>query len=500
LTHYWDCVPSACAVNNPGEVWETTSGPFTFNSQKSFTKVCEQDTATELLFDQMTIDNEWSSSVDASLWTTKQVGTTEDGDAIWAYPTGLGNKNWCPAPIGVFKDMNLDFMPLEGNQIVREDPPEYAYQCQDMNPWREDDGTWYGYVAVGGFVKPGNCGRCVEVTGLRGGGKLIAQVINIGDGTEGNLDLLVAGGGVGAYPKACSAVWKGDLFDYNNGQCTNGGGDRCIQYGGFTNAGECNTQFEQVSPDQWSTQQAQDACNEVLFGEWFAERGNPEIEYRDVDCTTNLICRSQMYPVEWSLADIEANCGEGDVVPTTQAPTTQAPTTEAPRPTTEAPTTQAPTTEAPRPTTEAPTTQRPTTEAPTTQAPTTQRPTTEAPTTQAPTTQAPTTQAPTTQAPTTQAPTTESSGVAQLYDQCGGQGWSGPTTCVAFADCQRQNQWYSQCVPGEIPPEAGVAGLWEKCGGQGHTGPTECAQGGTCVRQSQYYSQCRPSRRLSVFV
>ncbi|KAJ8693339.1 hypothetical protein PTI98_008343 [Pleurotus ostreatus] len=35
-----------------------------------------------------------------------------------------------------------------------------------------------------------------------------------------------------------------------------------------------------------------------------------------------------------------------------------------------------------------------------------------------------------------------------LYGQCGGNGFTGETTCVAGATCSFQNEWYSQCVPG----------------------------------------------------
>ncbi|KAL2161728.1 hypothetical protein VTH06DRAFT_8290 [Thermothelomyces fergusii] len=35
-----------------------------------------------------------------------------------------------------------------------------------------------------------------------------------------------------------------------------------------------------------------------------------------------------------------------------------------------------------------------------------------------------------------------------LWGQCGGIGWTGPTTCVSGAVCQYVNDWYSQCVPG----------------------------------------------------
>lgn len=34
------------------------------------------------------------------------------------------------------------------------------------------------------------------------------------------------------------------------------------------------------------------------------------------------------------------------------------------------------------------------------------------------------------------------------YAQCGGQGWSGATTCVSGYTCTYSNQYYSQCLPG----------------------------------------------------
>ncbi|TFK38683.1 cellobiohydrolase II-I [Crucibulum laeve] len=35
-----------------------------------------------------------------------------------------------------------------------------------------------------------------------------------------------------------------------------------------------------------------------------------------------------------------------------------------------------------------------------------------------------------------------------LYGQCGGIGWSGDTSCVSGASCQKLNDYYSQCLPG----------------------------------------------------
>lgn len=38
------------------------------------------------------------------------------------------------------------------------------------------------------------------------------------------------------------------------------------------------------------------------------------------------------------------------------------------------------------------------------------------------------------------------------WGQCGGQGWTGPTTCVSGYTCTVSNPWYSQCLPGTGPP------------------------------------------------
>ncbi|KAF8651450.1 hypothetical protein AX16_004749 [Volvariella volvacea WC 439] len=38
-----------------------------------------------------------------------------------------------------------------------------------------------------------------------------------------------------------------------------------------------------------------------------------------------------------------------------------------------------------------------------------------------------------------------------LYGQCGGNGWTGPKTCVSGATCTVINDWYWQCLPGNGP-------------------------------------------------
>ncbi|KAH8100570.1 beta-glucosidase [Cristinia sonorae] len=41
-----------------------------------------------------------------------------------------------------------------------------------------------------------------------------------------------------------------------------------------------------------------------------------------------------------------------------------------------------------------------------------------------------------------------------VYQQCGGIGWTGSTQCVANAVCTKQNDYYSQCLPGSAPTAA----------------------------------------------
>jgi cellulase len=56
----------------------------------------------------------------------------------------------------------------------------------------------------------------------------------------------------------------------------------------------------------------------------------------------------------------------------------------------------------------------------------------------------------TTTTTTTKPPTTTSSppsgGTAPHYGQCGGIGWTGPTTCESPWTCTKSNDYYSQCL------------------------------------------------------
>ena len=44
------------------------------------------------------------------------------------------------------------------------------------------------------------------------------------------------------------------------------------------------------------------------------------------------------------------------------------------------------------------------------------------------------------------AATQEASSAVAMWGQCGGQGYTGSTTCVDGATCTFANDWYSQCL------------------------------------------------------
>ncbi|CAL1695114.1 unnamed protein product [Somion occarium] len=56
------------------------------------------------------------------------------------------------------------------------------------------------------------------------------------------------------------------------------------------------------------------------------------------------------------------------------------------------------------------------------------------------------------------------------WGQCGGIGWTGPTSCVSGAACTKLNDYYSQCIPGAAAPSTTVTST--------ASGPTATAPAG----------------------
>ncbi|CRK14704.1 hypothetical protein BN1708_011228 [Verticillium longisporum] len=68
------------------------------------------------------------------------------------------------------------------------------------------------------------------------------------------------------------------------------------------------------------------------------------------------------------------------------------------------------------------------------------------PSTPPPSTPPPSTPPPSTPPPSSPPPSSGGGGSAQLWGQCGGNGWTGPTTC-ASGTCKVSSEYYSQCLP-----------------------------------------------------
>ncbi|KAH8594725.1 glycoside hydrolase superfamily [Bisporella sp. PMI_857] len=64
------------------------------------------------------------------------------------------------------------------------------------------------------------------------------------------------------------------------------------------------------------------------------------------------------------------------------------------------------------------------------------------------------------------------------YAQCGGQGFTGPTTCVAGYTCTYSNQWYSQCLPGTAATTTGIPTLTSTVPGSTPTSTSVPSNGG----------------------
>ncbi|KAK6523582.1 hypothetical protein TWF281_001563 [Arthrobotrys megalospora] len=73
---------------------------------------------------------------------------------------------------------------------------------------------------------------------------------------------------------------------------------------------------------------------------------------------------------------------------------------------------------------------------------------------------------------------------AAVWGQCGGSGWTGPTTCVSGSTCVYSNEWYSQCLPGGAATTTTTKAATTTGGGS--TGPvrTSPPSGAIVVRKS----------------
>lgn len=164
-----------------------------------------------------------------------------------------------------------------------------ATQCYSFAPWSVSDTLSYGFAATSASANS-VCGKCFQLDFTGSGDNsnasalstktMIVQAINIGGDVGGDqFDLLIPGGGVGAF-NACSNQW--------------GASDLGAQYGGFLT--KCGTSMSCVTdmckaafgskPDLMA------GCN--WFTTWFNGANNPKIKYAEVTCPSAISSKSGM--------------------------------------------------------------------------------------------------------------------------------------------------------------------------------------------------------------
>jgi hypothetical protein len=189
--------------------------------------------------------------------------------------------------------------------------------CWGMAPFAVSDTLAYGYAATSsGDV----CGRCYQLqfTGAShnspgdpgsaalAGKTMIVQATNIGyDVGGGQFDILVPGGGVGAF-NACSAQWG--VSNSELGAQYGGLLAACKQELGYNASlaqykscliNRCNSVF-----GSRGLTELQRAC--TWYADWFQAADNPALKYKEVACPAELTSRSGMN--RGPLNDIKTSC------------------------------------------------------------------------------------------------------------------------------------------------------------------------------------------------
>ncbi|KAA8911303.1 endo-1,4-beta-xylanase A precursor [Sphaerosporella brunnea] len=87
----------------------------------------------------------------------------------------------------------------------------------------------------------------------------------------------------------------------------------------------------------------------------------------------------------------------------------------------------------------------------------------------------------------------------QVWGQCGGNGWTGATTCVSGTTCVYINDWYSQCQPGGSSPTTTTTagGSPTTTAGGGGSTSTGTLDGTMKANGGRYFGTCSDSGLLS---
>lgn len=235
-------------------------------------------------------------------------------DCCKAHCSWTGN---VPSLVAPLKSCSTNNSPLNDQTVASSCDGGSAHMCWGMAPFAVSSTLAYGYAATSnGDV----CGRCYQLqftgsshnspgdpgSAALAGKTMIVQATNVGyDVGGGQFDILVPGGGVGAF-NACSAQWgipSSELGAQYGGLLA-----ACKQELGYNASlaqykacltNRCNSVF-----GSRGLTELQQAC--TWYADWFEAADNPALKFKEVACPSELTSRSGMN--RGVLNDIKTTC------------------------------------------------------------------------------------------------------------------------------------------------------------------------------------------------
>lgn len=208
-----------------------------------------------------------------------------------------------------------------------------TYTCTDMAPIQVTDNLSYGYVAAPGAQFGGGCGKCfhlqfnggnhandVKETHLALKGKhMIVMASNIGYDVEaGQYDMLVPGGGVGAFNALSTQIGVPA-----SGLGANGGGfmTECQQSLGWDNTVEAYQECVLKKCDEVFKDWPNLLRGCRWYAEWYMTADNPTYNWEEVECPQYLVDHylttfNTTLENRWRWHDDWSNYKKGDVLDT----------------------------------------------------------------------------------------------------------------------------------------------------------------------------------------
>lgn len=264
----------------------------------------------------------WRSSSSApapSSSSAKSSSSASSYDSNWQGQAGHATRYWdcCKAHCGWEANVpaGVNVLPScdVNDEVILSATPDMVksscdggdgHMCHSMAPWKVTDALSYGYAAVPG-AQADICGRCYELefTGVSYNGgddpgsqamqgkRMIVQATNIGyDVAGGQFDLLVPGGGVGAF-NACTDQWG--ISTDQLGKQYGGMLAACKEQLGWNAAHSeyksCLAQSCEVFNDR-GLGELYEGC--MWYVDFFEASDNPSLKYREVSCPAAITERS----------------------------------------------------------------------------------------------------------------------------------------------------------------------------------------------------------------